>query len=302
MEIELRHLRYFIAVAEERHFGRAAKGLHIAQPPLSRQIAQLEAELGAELFDRATRPVRLTAAGVAFLEEARSIVNHSRRALERGRRSARGEQSRLSVAALPWSHNGILPSVAGTFCSRFPDARLDISTRGPPEQADAILKRLVDVGLTRPTAEHRELRIEPLLEERMAVVLPERHPLARRSELSFEQLATEPLVSIPEDLAPSFVSRQTNEFARRGLTPSIVHQAPDAHAQIALVAAGVGLALHLTPAPDLPRDGVVVVPLADDEVPTFPLVLAWRRDDRRELVGAFLDSARTIARSRAATP
>ncbi len=120
IKVELRHLQYFVAVAEERHFRRAAQRLQIAQPSLSRQIRALEQELGVELLDRASRPLRLTAAGADLLEEARFILNRTRRAVEHTRRTARGERGRLSIAMLPWAYSGTLPRVLSAFSERAP--------------------------------------------------------------------------------------------------------------------------------------------------------------------------------------
>jgi len=295
MELELRHLRYFVAVAEERHFGRAAERLHIAQPPLSRQIARLEQELGAELFDRATRPIRLTAAGAAFLDEAQFILAQTRRALERGRRTARGERGHLSVAGLPWAYGGILPSVVRAFRARVPDASLELSTHAPFDQIDAVGRKWLDVGLTRPVIETRSVCVEPLLEEKMMAIVPEEHPLAERPQISFADLASESFVSIAEDAAPGFVYEQTTEFARRGIAPQVVHEAPGPQAQLALVAAGVGVGLHLTASSDLRHPGVALVPIEGD-APIQTLALVWRRNDDRELVRIFLDTARELAR------
>lgn len=295
MEVELRHLRYFVAVAEERHFGLAAKRLHMSQPPLSRQIQSLEEEVGTELFDRTTRPIRLTEAGTAFLEEAHLLLEQSRRAIDRSRRTALGKDGHLVVAGLPWAFHETVPLVVRAFGARFADVSFELSMREPADQVNAVEKHWVDVGFTRPVIESRALRVEPLLEEGFVAAVPEHHPLAERAEVSLDELAREPFVSISEQVVAGFAFQQASEFARRGLTPKIVHEAPDPSSQLALIAAGAGVGLHLAASAHNPRSrGVAFIPI-DVEAPTVTLAMLWRRDDDRELVRAFLDTAREVA-------
>ncbi len=299
MELELRHMRAFVAVAEERHFGRAAERLHVAQPPLSRQIRRLEDQLGTELFDRSSRPIRLTAAGAAFLEEAQLTLDQARRAVERGRRAGRGELGRLSIGALPSAYNGILPSVVRAFGGRFPDVSLELSTLAPADQADALRKARLDLGFAgfpRRLAEGQGLRAEVLVEEPMVAIVPEHHPLAERAEVSLEEVANEPRVSMSRAVAPTLFDEQAALFRGRDLTPTVVHEASDVQGLLGLVAAGVGVALHLDSFRNLGRRGVTFVPL-EGETPKVTLCLLWRRDDDRELVRAFVDTARRVAGS-----
>jgi DNA-binding transcriptional LysR family regulator len=142
--------------------------------------------------------------------------------------------------------------------------------------------------------ETRTVCVEALLEERMVAAVPADHPLAERAELSLADLAEEPFVSIAADAAPGFVNEQTTQFARRGLSPRVAVEAPGPQAQLALVAAGVGVGLHLSASRDLRHTGVALIGLAD-EAPRQTVALAWRRDDHRELVRTFLDAARTVA-------
>jgi len=291
VDIELRHLRYFVAVAEARHFGVAAKELNISQPPLSRQIRDLEEELGAELLDRGTRPIGLTEAGTAFLEEARFLLAQARRAIDRSRRTALGEWGRLAVAGLPWSYHEVVPQVLAAFSARTPAASLELSMLGAFDQADALDRRWIDVGFTRPVIESRALRIETLIEETMSAIVPIGHRFAERATISLDELVTEPVISIAEESAPGFAVQQAGELARRSLAPAVLHEAPDPQSQLALVAAGIGVGLHLVASPRRRDRGVAFIPI-EGQVPTATLALAWRRDDDRELVRSFLDTAR----------
>lgn len=299
MEIGLRHLRAVVAVAEERHFGRAAERLHIAQPPLSRQVRDLEEELGAELFDRSRRPVRLTAAGEAFLGEAKRGLDQVARAVDRGRRAGRGELGRLSIAALPWAHNGILPPVVSAFRARAPDVYLELSTQAPGDQAEALRNGRLDIGFAgfaHWLAAVRGLEVEPLLEEPFVAMVADDHPLARRTEVSLEQLASEPFVSISRAGAPELSDVQAGAFSERGLSPTLAQEAPDPEALLGLIAAGVGVGLHMASFANLRRRGVTFLPLAD-AAPTATLFLLWRRGEAQKAVRIFVDTAREVARA-----
>lgn len=295
MKAGLRHLQGFVAVAEERHFGRAARRLGIAQPSLSRQVYALERELGAELLDRASRPLRLTAAGDDLLQEARSILDRAERAVERTRRTARGERGRLSVATLPWAYSSTLPCILRAFREYAPRVRLELSTRTGDELADALAKDWVDVGLERVPVLTSALQAELLHEEKLVVIVGQEHRLADRAVISMNDVAGESFVSIARECVPGFANL-AEQFARQCVQPAVVHEAPDPQAQLALVAAGVGIGLHLAPAATRRQCGVVFIAL-EENVPVPPLALVWRRDDDRELLRLFLDTARQVARS-----
>ncbi len=296
MEVELHHLRSFIVLAEERHFGRAAKLLHVTQPTLSRQIRRLEQAVGARLLDRASRPLRLTATGTAFLSDARFILDQTERAVERGRRTAGGGLGHLSIGALPWTYNAILPSIVHAFRARIPGAILELSMRAPYDQVEALEKEWLDVGFVRPVVVPQTLRIEQLLEEALVAVVPERHRLARRQQVSLEELVGEPFISIARAAVPGFDFMQATLMAQRRLTPNLVAEAPDPQAQLALVGVGLGVGLHIAPPVNRCERSVAFVAL-DGEVPTTPLALVSRRDDERVLVQGFVEVAREVARS-----
>jgi len=298
MDIELRHLRYFIALAEERHFGCAAKRLHIAQPSLSQQIRRVEEELGTALIDRTSRPIRLTAAGAAFLEDAQATVDQARRTVEGARRAADGQLGHLCVAAIPWAYNEILPSAVRTFRGRAPNVSLDLSlptTIGDP--VDALLKKRLDAGLAafhglvvRP----RTLKVETLLEDPIVAVVARDHPFASQTAVSLNDLASQPFVSMARAAAPKLIDEQTALFRKRGLIPNVVQEAPDIHSQLGLIAAGLGVGLHLDSFRKLSRQDLAFVPLKD-QAPTVPLLMIWRGEDKRRHLRLFLDSVREAA-------
>jgi DNA-binding transcriptional LysR family regulator len=297
MEIELRHLRSFLTLAEEMHFGRAAERLRVAQPALSRQIRGLERELGTALFDRASRPIALTSAGLAFLHEARVTVRQAKRAVDIGRRAGRGEIGHLAVGTTFWGYTAIVPALVRAFRVRAPEVGLELSTaRGPTVQVEGLERERLDVCITafgHWSAKRRALQVEPLLEEAMEAIVPEHHRFADRSEIELAELATEPLVVLSHAVVPGLVDRQMAIFHEQGLSPTPVQEAPDPLALFSLIGAGVGLGIHMASFGNLRPSGVTFVPIAGN--PTAKLLLLWRCDDHREIVRMFLDTARQVA-------
>jgi DNA-binding transcriptional LysR family regulator len=299
VDIELTHMRSLVAVAEERHFGRAAKRLQVTQPALSRRIRKLEAELGTDLVERHRRPIRLTAAGETFLEEAQVALYHAQRSVERVRSAARGELGQLSVGATVWGDTAIVPSVLRAFRARAAKVRVDPVTLTPSEQVDALRKERLDVGFTAFTpwlTEGRALNAEPLLEEPMVAIVADDHAFAEKPAVSLDELAREPFVALPQMTVPGLAYRQSAIFHERGLAPLSVQEVPDALAFFSLIAAGAGVGLHMASFSNLHRRGVAFVPLEGDP-PTATLLMLHRADDQRELVQSFLDCAREVARS-----
>lgn len=299
MQIEFRHLRSFLIVAEELHFGRAAERLHVAQPPLSQQIRRLEEELGAELFDRTKRPIRLTQAGAAFLEDAQLAVHHTENALERGRRAAQGEVGQLAIGATTWAQEAIVPATLREFRARAPNVGLELSSPGPTIQVDALRKEQLDVGFVafaRWLIGSRVLEVEPLLEEPMVAIVAAGHPLARRPEVSIDELAKERFVTLSHAVAPGLIDRQMGIFHERGVPPAAVQVTTDPAAMFSLIAADEAVGMHMASFSNQRRRDVAFVPIEGD-APTATLLLAWRRDDDRALVHTFLESARHAARS-----
>lgn len=297
---EAPYLRSCIAVAEELHFGRAAKRLNVAQPTLSRRIRLLEEQLGAELFDRRSKPIRLTAAGAAFLEDAQLALHHSQRALEQARRAARGELGHLTVAAISWANNAVVPYALRAFHARAPDVSIELYITSPSAQVEALHKRRLDVGFSafaRWMKGRPGIQIEPLLEEPMVALVPQDHPLAQRPAVSLADLASERLVVLADAVTPGLVDKQVSIFHERGLSPVDVQDAYDPWALQALIAAGMGIGLHMASFSNVRHRGIVFVPLADDDPPTATLFMLSRRGDDRELVHAFLDSTRRVAAS-----
>ena len=222
-----RHLRYFVAVAEERHFGHAAERLHIAQPPLSQQIRRFEAELGEPLLYRTTRSVELSPAGEVMLERGREILAAVDAAVEDARRAARGEYGRLAIGFTGSATYATLPSVAAALRDELPGVMLDL--RGElltPAQVAQLLDGTLDLGLLRPPVHDRELSTEVLRSEPLVAVLHESHPLAAEEAVRLEMLAGEPFVTYPSHFRSVVHDAVEDACAAHGFDPSPPTRSP----------------------------------------------------------------------------
>lgn len=292
--MELRHLRYFVAVAEELHFSRAAARLHIAQPPLSQQIRHLEHELGVALFTRTRRRVELTAAGRAFLDESRRMLEQVERAARIAQRVGGGEVGQLAIGFVPSADLDLLPRVLGVWHARFPDVELELQTMLPAAQVDALLGGAIQVGFVRMPVAARGLVVEPIESEPLVAVLPARHRLARRAEVAIADLAGDPILSFPRHVAPGYYDVIISACRAAGFTPRVIHPG-SMQTNLALVSAGLGVSLLPASIRNLRRAGVVYRPMAAP-VPVVDMAVVWRRDERSPVVPAFLDVVRAAVR------
>lgn len=277
--MDLRRLRYFVAVAEERHFGRAAERLHIAQPPLSQQIQRLEAEIGAPLLYRTTRSVELAPAGAVLLERAREILIAVDAAGEDARRAARGEYGRLAIGFTGSATYALLPALAGALRETMPGVMLDL--RGElltPAQVELLLDGTLDLGLLRPPVTERDLRVEVLRREPLVCVLPEAHRLASSDAVDLDQLAGEPFIAYPSHFRSVLHDAVEEACAAAGFRPRVEIEAAETATLVSFVAAGLGVSLVPASVQHMTVEGAVYRPLARD-APTVELAVAWRRDD-----------------------
>jgi DNA-binding transcriptional LysR family regulator len=299
--VELRHLRYFIAVAEELHFGRAADRLHISQPPLSHQIQDLEREMGVELFRRNRRSVTLTEAGRLFLDETRHVLRDAERAVEIARKAAHGEVGRLSIGSGPAPESWILKKVLSVFLARHPEVRIDFHSLYTQEQVDALGRRQIQVGFPLLPIARRGLVVESIGTEPLVVALPASHRLAGQSRIPLTELRKEPFVSVSRDVGPSFHDLVFKACNQAGFTPSIAYETGQVLTVLALVAAGLGVSLQPAAVESSSPDGVVFRRL----LPAAPMVeigMAYRRDDSSPTLSAFLGVVREVARERHLRP
>ncbi|WP_399937350.1 LysR family transcriptional regulator [Streptomyces sp. BBFR25] len=259
---ELRQLRYFLVLAEERSFTRAARRLMIAQQSLSQQISALERGLGARLFDRGGRGTELTVIGALFVEEARSVVNRADEAFAVVSRALRGEVGSLRLMFLTTVTNQLLPPVVRAVHREFPDLRLTTESTSIAQLVESIRAGRQDVAFTRPPLVPG-LASKVLTTEPVCAVLPTGHPLAERAELDLAQLADEPWVMTPRDSWPPWHRAYGEQFREAGFTPNVVQEADSVQDLLGLVAAGLGVTRLVRSSLTLRGTGVVFVPLKD---------------------------------------
>ena len=291
--VEMRHLRAFVAVAEELHYGRAARRLHVAQPALTKQIQQLELALDVRLFERSSRSVSLTESGAAFLDEARRTLEHNRRAIDAATRAARGELGVLRVGFSASGPNGVFPHVIRAFRRRHPEVRLELTEMWSTEQAEALALDGLDVGFANhPAIGSQLLESEVLQEDPLLVAINEHNPLATAERLSIRELRDEQFIAFPRSNAPDSFDQLIAACQRAGFSPRIVQETRAVNATLGLVAAGLGVALLPENIRTLQRAGVRYV----DLVPPAPILrtaVVWRRGNASTVLSRFLDIART---------
>lgn len=274
--IDLRHFRYFQAVAQELHFGRAAARLHIAQPALSRQIQQLEEQIGTPLLRRTQRRVELLPAGQVFLERSNLVLEEVERAVIDARRTGAGEFGRLSVGFIHSSTYGLLPSIVERFRHLYPAIELELHEMPIADQHVALTRGVIDVGLLRPQPAPAEVEVQPVMEDPFLVAVPQAHRLARQQTVRLAELAGEPMVMFPNRGSPLFHSRIMAMCERAGFTPRVVQQATQIHTVAGLVGAGIGLAIIPGTARNLQPRGVHFLEILDRPEPVH-VALGWLR-------------------------
>lgn len=297
--LEIRLLRYFVTVAEELHFGRAAARLAITQPPLSQAIQSLEAMLGVELFVRTRRSVRLTSVGKDLLPEVQRMLGSADGLRSLAQSLARGEAGSLSLAFVSTADYGILPEVLRDYASSHPGVRLTLTEATSDVQAEEIVAGRVDAGLVIPPlpVRHRaSLSYMPVIRESLIVALPESiasrlglGPQATRTmAVSLLDLSNEPLVIFPRHVAPGFHDTIMDYYAALGLTPTMGQQAIQMQTIVSLVSAGMGIALVPDSLRNLRRTGVVYCSLRDS-LAQLETGLAWRTADAGPVLSGFID-------------
>jgi LysR family transcriptional regulator, benzoate and cis,cis-muconate-responsive activator of ben and cat genes len=294
--LDPRLLRYFIGVAEELHFGRAARRLFVAQQPLSQAIRRLEAELGVQLFRRTSRRVELTAAGQVFIADARALVRRSADAVEAARRAARGETGTLAVGYGGGALHNLLPEVVRRLRASHPAVALRLVELGQPEIGAGIAAGDLNVGLVIPPVADPTLATEVVYREPVVLALPEEHPLATmREAVPLAAADAEPFVLYEGAPMPAARAAQEALCREAGFGPRVAQEAPTQGAVVSLVSAGLGVALVRASAAGMGLAGVVYRPLARPTL-TVELAAAWRQADASPLVAAFVQTAREVAR------
>ena len=293
--MELRHLRYFVTVAEELHFGRAAKKLHISQPPLSMQIRALEEELGVTLFNRTQRSVALTQAGNALLGEARHILARVDQAVLMTRRASRGEIGELAIGFISVADYNVLPVVLREFRRAFPLVNLTLRESTTDAQIRDLLAGRIDVGFVLPPINEASLESLPILREPLIAALPDKHPLARKAgKLALEKLKDAPFILFPRPYAPGLYDDIVSCCKAAGFSPRVEQEAIQMQTIVSLVSAELGVALIPASLTNLRRTGVTYKALKAGS-PLTEVHLAWRRGDDLPALRVFVDVASRTA-------
>lgn len=291
--MELRHLRYFIAVAEERSFSRAAERLVIAQPPLSQQIRRLEVDLGFPLFQRTSKGVRLTPAGEAFLPAARNVLQATDDARKCAEAAHLGVAGRLSVAYMNSAPYGVLPRLLKAMRDQHGGIRIEVREMAIADQIDALVDGEVDAGILRPPVDDARLASMKLVEEPFVVVLPAGHTLATAAIINLRQLNGEPLVGYPRGHPAGFRERVDAALRNAGISPRVVQEARHVHSLCGLVAGGVGVSIVPAGSRALSIEGVRFVLLDAPEL-RAETWLAWLRSATAPQVQHLVATAKTI--------
>ncbi|MCL2716323.1 MAG: LysR family transcriptional regulator [Alphaproteobacteria bacterium] len=296
--MELRHLRYFCAVAKELNIGRAATTLNISQPPLTRQIQQLEDDLGTRLFRRSVKGMELTDAGHTLYAEAKTILALVALAAERTQRAARGLIGQLDVGIFGSGIFEVIPRVLLRFRQAFPEVRIVLHTMDKAEQIEALRNHQITVGFNRLVAKYPGIASKLVTQERLFAVVHETNPLAQRDTLSLRDLADQPFVLFPSVARPNFSDFIINQCERHGFTPQVEQIVGDSITGVALVASGFGVCIVPRSVEAFQAKGVKFLPLAESPPVMLDLSCLYREDDASVILTELL---KIIARFEEAT-
>lgn len=290
--VELRHLKYFVAVAEELNFTRAAARLRTAQPSLSQQIRQLEKQVGAQLLDRSRHHVALTDAGRIFLQQARDILGRVEHARRLARQAAEGQAGELSVGTFPSADVRILPALRPLLAARLPDLRLILHSKYAMDPVSGLLSGALDVAFMRGPVEHDGLETCELATEQLVIVLPTHHPLARRKRIPVRSLDDLPCITLERSLSPPLHDAAAALYRQARIRMHAVSSADNVLGHLQMVQEGRGFALLPDSISALLPPGVTYKPLDCEPVPTVAIVAAWKHGNGSRLLREFVELAR----------
>ncbi|MGF9965333.1 acetoin biosynthesis transcriptional regulator AlsR, partial [Bacillus rhizoplanae] len=289
--MELRHLQYFIVVAEELHFGRAAARLQMTQPPLSQQIQQLEQEMGVTLFSRTKRRVELTEAGELFLKEVKKAFTQIEKAVEVAQRAQRGEIGSLSIGFVGSAMYDILPPIVREYRNKFPNVSVVLHELSTPEQVEALHDNRIDVGMLRPPITSQLLQLETVQHLPCTLCLPKAHPLASKQAIYIEDLQKESFVFISRNVWPTLYDNILSLCRDAGFSPQIVQEATEYQTVVGLVAAGIGITVIPVSANKLYQSEVVYKEICDSNF-VAELAVAYRKANINPELQEFLKIAK----------
>ncbi|BBK32141.1 LysR family transcriptional regulator [Stella humosa] len=302
MAIELNHLRQFVVLAEELHFGRAAARLGVAQPPLSQAIRRLEERLGFSLFDRSGRQVELSPAGRVFLVETQRSIAQADDAVMLARRAAAEEEVELTIGFVVSALFGLLPATLRAFRAEWPDLSIRLDQRPSIEQATGLAQGTIDIGFLHPPLANAEgVALELIRRDRLVAAVPEDSPFARSEDLHLSDLAGQPFILFPCAQGPHLHARIIQACRAAGFVPRVTQEARQMHAILMLVASGMGVSLLPSLAIAMAVPGVRLVPITDLASDlTWDMAIAWRPKGARRSLLRFIEVARALAPAYAA--
>ena len=297
--MDLRRLRQFVAIAEERSFRRAAERLHVSQPPLSVALQRLEADVGVALLDRSRHHVRLTVAGEAFLVEARQMIAQAQLSIEIAQRAAAGKLGTLRLSFVPSAALGLVPALLRMFRENFPDVKLVLAADTTAAQMTALLGGASDVGIVvPPVSEAADLRVEKLGTEELVLAVPSSHPLASQARVQLRTLASEAFVGFPFREGPGFESVVVAACHECGFVPNFVEVASEMQTILALVSSGLGIALVPQAMRAVHIENVAYLQVRRGHAPVrYALGLAFRPSNANPALHGFVSMAHRLAPS-----
>lgn len=287
--MDLRDMRYFLAVAEEKNFGRAALKLHISQPPLTRQIKGLEDRLGTELFRLTPKGVELTDAGQILLDEVPNLLVLAERAQQRVKLAGKGLLGQLDVGIFGSGILDVIPRILSRFHTERPGVKIVLHNMTKQEQLVALRERRIAVGFNRLVPKEPDLVIDTLMREPMMVAVNASHPLASKAQIGLSDLDNQPLILYPNIPMRGLAQEVMDAFARRKLRLRVEQDVEDVLTAVALVASGFGIAITTQSATNLRLPGVVFRPMPKGQLPDVELSCLYRRGDTSPVLAAFLD-------------
>ncbi|MEP0915148.1 LysR substrate-binding domain-containing protein [Leptolyngbya sp. GB1-A1] len=289
--MELRHLRYFVMVAEELNFSRAAERLHMAQPPLSQQIRALEIELGVQLFERDKRPLQLTHAGQAFLKQVQLVLTQVEQATQIAQQANRGETGHLAIGVNSTVTQSVLPNILNIFQTRFPQVELILCELDSQAQIQQLKDCTIDCGfLNSPIQNNPDLNSLSILKEPLIVAIHQEHPLLSHQRIPLKALSQEPFILPPSYIGQGLYHQVLNLCQENGFMPTVVQQARWLQTVLSLVAGRIGVALVPASMQNLQRAGVIY----KDIQPTFEIetVAVWRPRNPSPVLHKFIEAIR----------
>jgi len=295
--MELRHLRYFLAVAEELHVGRAAQRLHIAQPPLSRQIHDLEREIGVRLFRRQGRRIALTEAGQIFLQGVQRTLDQLGESIHLARRADQGDIGQMTIGFVSAAAMRIVPNMLREFRALHPDVTVQVRSMTSRDQIAALQRRDLTLGVVRLPVTDPALASQVILRESLLAILPDTHPLAQQEQIPLQALSQESFILYPRAEGPVIYDTIVSYCRQAGFSPIVVQEASEGLIMNGLVASGIGVALRIGELRDvasLQGSGIVMKPISD-AIPPWEMALIWRKDDTSPVLQRFLAVARHLS-------